>query len=117
MPEHQEQQATVAGFIPAALRCFNQPANLAAGEVLPVAVVPARVSAFSPVHHFVESLPCGMPLKSLPDGQGAFGLSTKCFILSREKRAGYLRLRFATREVLMLLASGRVWNLTLFDKR
>jgi hypothetical protein len=31
--------------------------------VLPVAVVLPRVSAFAPVHHFVESFPCRMPLK------------------------------------------------------
>ena len=34
MPEDQQQQATVAGFVPAALHGFNQPFNLAAGEVL-----------------------------------------------------------------------------------
>jgi hypothetical protein len=37
MPEHQEQQATVAHLVPAALGCFNQPVNLAAGEVFAVA--------------------------------------------------------------------------------
>jgi hypothetical protein len=34
MSEDQQQQATVAGFVPAALHGFNQPFNLAAGEVL-----------------------------------------------------------------------------------
>jgi hypothetical protein len=38
MPEHQEQQATVA-------------------------VIPARVSAFASVYHFVESSSCAMPRK------------------------------------------------------
>jgi hypothetical protein len=31
--------------------------------VLPVAVVPARVSAFAPVHHFVESFHGRVALK------------------------------------------------------
>jgi hypothetical protein len=31
--------------------------------VLPVAVILARISAFAPVHHFVESFPCRKPLK------------------------------------------------------
>jgi hypothetical protein len=31
--------------------------------VLPVAVVPTRVSAFASAHHFVESSPCRKPLK------------------------------------------------------
>jgi hypothetical protein len=34
VPEDQEQQAMVAGFVPAVLHSFNQPFNLAAGEVL-----------------------------------------------------------------------------------
>ena len=58
MPEHQEQQATVAGLVPAPLGRPDQPFNLKPGEVLPVAVIPARVSGFSPVHHFVESFLC-----------------------------------------------------------
>ena len=53
MPEHQ---AAVAGLVPAPLGGLHQPLDLAPGEVLPVAVVPARVSAFAPVHHFVEVL-------------------------------------------------------------
>jgi hypothetical protein len=36
MPERQEQQATVAGLVPAALRRLDQPFNLAPGQVLPV---------------------------------------------------------------------------------
>ncbi len=119
MPKHQEQQATVTGFIPGALNRFNQPCNLAPGEVLPVGVLLARVSVFAPVHRFVESLACPVPLKLVPDGQGSFALSTKGFILSRVKpdgaRAGDLRLRFATREALSLLACGRVCNLTHSD--
>jgi hypothetical protein len=63
MPEHQEQQAAVAGLVPAPLGRLDQPLNLAPGEVLPIAVIPARVSAFAPVHHFVESFPCRKPLK------------------------------------------------------
>jgi hypothetical protein len=31
--------------------------------VLPVAIVPPRVSAFASAHHFVESSPRPMPLK------------------------------------------------------
>jgi hypothetical protein len=42
VPEDQEQQATVAGFVPAALHGFNQLFNLAANEVLPLAVVTDR---------------------------------------------------------------------------
>jgi hypothetical protein len=64
VPEDQEQQATVAGFVPAALHGFNQPFNLAAGEVLSVAVVADRrlvFLAFASVHHFVESFSGRMP--------------------------------------------------------
>ena len=66
VPEDQEQQATVAGFVPAALHGFNQPFNLAAGEVFSVAVGAGRppvFPAFSPVHHFVESVPGWMASK------------------------------------------------------
>jgi hypothetical protein len=66
MPEHQEQQATVAHLVPGAFGRFNQPFNLAAGEVFSVAVPPASVPrffAFASVYHFVESLPCCMPRK------------------------------------------------------
>ena len=63
MPEHEEQQAAVAGLVPASLGRLDQPLDLAPGEVLPVAVVLPRVSAFAPVHHFVESSPRPMPLK------------------------------------------------------
>jgi hypothetical protein len=63
MPEHQEQQAAVAGLVPAPFGRLDQPLDLAPGEVLPVAVVPPRVSAFAPAHHFVESSPCRNPLK------------------------------------------------------
>jgi hypothetical protein len=42
---------------------LDQPLDLAPGEVLPVAVIPAPVSAFAPVHHFVESFPHTMPLE------------------------------------------------------
>jgi hypothetical protein len=58
MPEDKQQQTTVAGLVPAALYGFNQPFNLAAGEVLSVAVVADRrlvFLAFASVHHFVES--------------------------------------------------------------
>jgi hypothetical protein len=40
MPEHQEQQATVAHLVPDTLSRFNQPFNLAADEVFSVAVPP-----------------------------------------------------------------------------
>jgi hypothetical protein len=63
MPEHEEQQAAVAGLVPASLGRLYQPLDLAPGEVLPVAVIPACVSAFAPAHHFVESFPCRMPLE------------------------------------------------------
>jgi hypothetical protein len=68
VPEHEQQQATVAGFIPASPGRFDQPFNLAPGEVLPVAVtialpgyffptarplLPPGFPAFAPVHHFV----------------------------------------------------------------
>ena len=51
MPEHQEQQATVADLVPAALRRLDQPFNLARGEMLPVADLcqpPASVPRRSP---------------------------------------------------------------------
>jgi hypothetical protein len=63
MPEHQEQQATVAHLVPGAFGRFNQPFNLAAGEVFSVPVSPASVARFAPVYHFVESLPCPMRRK------------------------------------------------------
>jgi hypothetical protein len=63
MPEHQEQQATVAGFVPAPPGRLNQLFNLAPGKVLSVAVIPPCVFAFASVHHFVESFPCAMPRK------------------------------------------------------
>ena len=75
-----------------AFRRFNQPFNFAPGEGLPVAVPPARVSAFAPVHRFVESLACGMPLKPLSGGRGRFALSTKGFILSRDTWNGRQKL-------------------------
>jgi DNA-binding XRE family transcriptional regulator len=46
MPEHQEQQAAVAGLVPASLGRLDQPLDLAPGEVLPVAVVPAPCFCF-----------------------------------------------------------------------
>jgi hypothetical protein len=49
MPEHQEQQATVAGL--------DQPFNLAPGEVLPVAVVPAVFPLFCARSSFCRELP------------------------------------------------------------
>lgn len=54
MPEHQEQRAGVAGLIPAPLGRLDLPFNLPHGEVLSVAAIPACVSAFAPVQHFVE---------------------------------------------------------------
>jgi hypothetical protein len=72
MPEHQEQKATVAGFVPAALGRFDQPFHLTAGKVFPVALttrLPGRrrpvFRRFSRVHHFVESFPCPKCLKPL----------------------------------------------------
>jgi hypothetical protein len=47
-PKHQEQQATVAHLVPAALGRFNQPFNLAAGEVFSVAVPPPVFPVFRP---------------------------------------------------------------------
>ena len=107
MPERQKQKATVAGLVPTSTNSLDQPFNLAPGEVLAVAVTVALPRLFSPtarplplarfpgfasIHHFVESFPCRMPLKPLQTGQGAFALSTKCFILSRVKRRGRLHL-------------------------
>ena len=65
VPEDQEQQATVAGFVPAAaLHGFNQPFNLAAGEVLSVAVIADRCSFFLLLRPFiVEGFSGRMPLK------------------------------------------------------
>src|ERR1700733_9612735 len=81
MPEHEQQKATVAGLVPPALGRLDQPLNLAPGEVLPVAVRPACAPVFSPVHHFVESLPGVVPLKPASTGQGTFPIATKEFIL------------------------------------
>jgi hypothetical protein len=68
MAEHQKQQATVADLVSAALGRLNQPFDLARGEVLPVADLQhpppvftdgagRRSLVFSPVYHFVESVP------------------------------------------------------------
>jgi hypothetical protein len=48
MAKHQEQQATGAHLVPAALSRFNQPLNLAAGEVFSVAVPPPVFPALRP---------------------------------------------------------------------
>lgn len=103
MPEHEQQQATVAGFVPAAPGRVDQAPNFKRGQMLSFAVtvalprlffpaarptLPPRVSVFSPVHRFVESLGCGKGLKPLQTGQGGLALSTKGFILSREKHGG-----------------------------
>jgi hypothetical protein len=79
MTEYQQQKATIASLVPATLRRLDQPFNLAAGEVLSVIVVanrPPRASAFSSVHHFVESSFGAKPRKPPPNGQGLFQLST-----------------------------------------
>ena len=48
MPEHQEQQATVAHLVSAALGRLNQPIDLAAGKVFSVAVPPPVFPALRP---------------------------------------------------------------------
>jgi hypothetical protein len=59
MPEHQEQQATLAHLVPAALGRFNQPFNLAAGEVFDAPETRVnRGGDFSNIYkmfHFVDS--------------------------------------------------------------
>jgi hypothetical protein len=55
MPEHQEQEATVASLVHASSGCLNQPLNFAPSEVLPAAVSRARVCALVPCCHFVEN--------------------------------------------------------------
>jgi hypothetical protein len=60
MPEHQEQQAAVASLVPAPPGRLDQPLDLAPGEMLPVAVVPARFSAFASVHLFVCRVSVGV---------------------------------------------------------
>jgi len=72
MPKHQEQQTTVAGFVPAALRRLDEPLNLAPGKVLAVAVIRPRVSCFAPAHHFVESSPYTTALNPSKQGRGLF---------------------------------------------
>ena len=72
----RQHQATIAGFIPAALRGFKQPFNLPAGEVVAAAVM-ARCRGFASVYHFVESLPCPKPRKAAPNGARPFRVSTK----------------------------------------
>ena len=54
MPEHQEQQATVAGFVPAALGRLDQPFDLAPGEVLSVAVPVPTLTSESKVRNSVD---------------------------------------------------------------
>ena len=95
MPEHQQQQAAVAGPVAAAFGGVEQLFDLEAGEVLAAAVLflpaarpPPRFSCFRSAHRFVESLSCPRPLKPLQTGQGAFRLSTKCRVLSRVNTEG-----------------------------
>ena len=89
MPEHQQQQAAVAGPVAAAFGGVDQLFHLEAGEVLAPAVLflpaarRARFSCFPSVHRFVESLPCRRPRKPLQTGRWRFRVSTKCSILSR----------------------------------
>jgi hypothetical protein len=95
MPEHQEQQATVAHLVPVALgrstsrlvRCFR--------SLSPPPVFPTLRPFCSPVYHFVESLACGMPRKPASIGEGTFQISTKGFILSivLTKEGGFARKR------------------------
>jgi len=66
-----------SGPLGASGRCCLRPASLHFPCVLSLA--PGPCFLFLSVHHFVESSPCPMPQKPLP----AFGVSTKCFILSR----------------------------------
>ena len=64
MPEDQEQQATVANLVPAALRRFNQPFNLPAGEVLPVVDIwqpHASVPRFRPFINLSRVWPVACP--------------------------------------------------------
>ena len=77
---------TVAGLVPAPSGRLDQPFDLASGEMLAVAVIPARVSGFAPVYRFVESFPHTMPLEPAETGQACFPLSTKWTILSRNIR-------------------------------
>lgn len=53
---------------------------------------PLRGSVLAPVHHFVENSPWRTPRKALLAGQGAFALSTKGFILSRDTWNGRQKL-------------------------
>src|SRR3954452_24198502 len=81
MPEHQKQQAAVAGFVAAASGRLDQPFHLASGQVLPVTVMVRRRAVFPGflrLSHFVES----------SWGWGAEG------------REGGCDLRFATAEAL-----------------
>ncbi len=87
IPEQEQERAANAGLVVSALRGFDRSFNLAAGDVLSAAVVAMRVSASASVHYFVESLPCRMPLKPVPTGEGPFQVSATGFILSREKRS------------------------------
>jgi hypothetical protein len=63
--EHQEQQAAVAGLVPAPFGGRDQPLDLAPGEVLAAASVPAFLSGFAPARRFVESSRRPKPLKPL----------------------------------------------------
>ena len=46
----------VADLVSAPLGRLDQPFNLAPGEVLPVTVIPARISTFAPVHHYYPEM-------------------------------------------------------------
>lgn len=79
VPEQQEQQATVAGLVAAALR-IDQLFNFAAGEVLPVAVAIRRrpvFRLFPSGHHFVESFPSSRPPNPHKQGRGLCSIYNK----------------------------------------
>jgi hypothetical protein len=50
VPEHEQHQAAVAGFVPGSLGGLNQPLHFAPGQVLPI-----LRGLYLGVNHFVES--------------------------------------------------------------
>jgi hypothetical protein len=102
VPEHKQQSAKVTASFRLSPVDLDQAFNLAPGEMLPVAVsvgaakvlLPYGLTLAAPCFRFsARSLFCReftLPnaRETLPVGQGASALSTKCSILSREAPDG-----------------------------
>ena len=109
VPEHQEQQATVAGLVPAALGRLDQPFNLAPGQVLPVAVVPARVSCFCARSSFCREFPPSKaPETRVNRGRGLFNYRrNETFCRRATRRARHFIMR-------VFIFGGGVYRISTF---